>query len=171
MPYATGADLVLRFDHDLVGDLATDDRETQTRANVIDHPVVLMALLEAEGQINAALRYGNKYKAGDLEGLTGSGLEYLKGLVCDLTMSRLFNRRPESCPENADAIRDRAMLLIDKLRGGENIFDLPANIDATLIDHSGPNALDLDARADMTTRMGPYFPPPVTRLPKSQGGR
>jgi hypothetical protein len=42
--YATGNDLTTRYDIDLVGDLATDDRATLDRASVPGHVAVVAAL-------------------------------------------------------------------------------------------------------------------------------
>lgn len=168
--YATGNDLILRYDVDLIGDLATDDRRTLDRDEIATNAVVAAALSEASGQINSALIVGGAYKPADLAGLTGIDADYLAGLVCDLAMLRLFQRRPEATPDYAEAIRARVAELLEMLRIGRNVFNLAPTVDATILDHDGPTAVALSDRNGLAERMHRYFPQPASRLPKAQGG-
>lgn len=169
MAYATGDDLALRYDIDWVGDLATDNRESLSRGAVATHPAVLVALDGASGQVQAALIQGGQYSVDDLATLTGVNAAYLADLVCGLAIIRLWERRSEAIPSNAEAVQAKWWGLIEKLEKGGNIFDLPAQLDATIVDHAGPTAVQLQNRNDMTVR-NKLFPPPITRLPRSQGG-
>jgi len=168
--YATGDDLILRYDVDLVGDLATDNRRSLDREEIPSHAVVISALSEASGQVNSAMIVGGAYTPSQLSSLTGIDRDYLAGLVCDLAMLRLFMRRPEATPSYADDLRNRVAELLEALRRGRNIFNLPATVDATILDVDGPTPVDLRDRNSLTERMGRYFPHPAARLPKSQGG-
>ncbi|MAI41372.1 MAG: hypothetical protein CMP95_02825 [Gammaproteobacteria bacterium] len=169
MAYATGDDLALRYDIDWVGDLATDNRESLSRGAVASHPAVQVALDGASGQVQAALIQGGQYSVDDLATLTGVNKAYLADLVCGLAIIRLWERRSEAVPDNAETIQAKWWGLIEKLEKGGNIFDLPAQIDATIVDHTGPTAVQLQNRNDMTVR-NKLFPPPITRLPRAQGG-
>lgn len=169
MAYATGDDLALRYDIDWVGDLATDNRETLSRGAVATHPAVLVALDGASGQVQAALIQGGQYSVEDLSTLNGVNAAYLRDLVCGLAIIRLWERRSEAVPDNAETIQAKWWGLIEKLEKGGNIFDLPAQVDATIVDHAGPTAVQLQNRNDMTVR-NKLFPPPITRLPRAQGG-
>ena len=171
MAYADGSDLIKRYDWELVGDSATDDRDTLSRPEVLTHANVLSSLSGASGRINSALGYGAKFTPDDLEQLEGDDLEYLKDLVCDLAMVRLGQRRGENgLGGMIDGIRDNAEKLLELIRNGDNIFNLPQVLDASLVDTDGPTAIELVDRNDLTVRMGRYFPTPAHRLPLSQGG-
>jgi hypothetical protein len=54
------------------------------------------------------------------------------------------------------------------LRRGENVFGLPEEIAAGLVDTGGPSAVDLQNRNDLTVRMGRFFPAPAIRLPSGR---
>lgn len=169
MAYATGDDLAARYDIDWVGDLATDNREHLSRGAIATHPVVLAALDGASGQVQAALIQGGQYTPADLAGLTGVNKAYLADLVCGLAIARLYERRAESVPANAEATQQKWWTLLEKLEKGINIFDLPPQADATVVDHTGPTAVQLQNRNDLSVRSR-QFPPPITRLPRSQRG-
>tara|TARA_R110002167_G_scaffold58432_2_gene165562 strand:+ start:6399 stop:6914 length:516 start_codon:yes stop_codon:yes gene_type:complete len=169
MAFATGDDLANRYDIDWIGDLATDNREHLARGAISTHPVVLAALDGASGQVQAALIQGGQYSVVDLGSLTGINQAYLADLVCGLAIIRLWERRSEAIPANSEAIQQKWWGLIEKLEKGANIFDLPLQLDATIVDHTGPTAVQLQNRNDMTVR-NELFPPPITRLPRAQGG-
>jgi phage gp36-like protein len=169
MTYATGADLIARYDVDLVGDLSTDDRETQDRDLVASSPRVTVAIEDASGEVEAALLAGGRFTAIQLAGLTGFARSHLKRIVCGLAMAALYQRRPEAA--DADMIErltkdSRDALLA--LRRGENVFGLPEEIAAGLVDTGGPSAVDLQNRNDLTVRMGRFFPAPASRLPSGR---
>ncbi|MFZ9077503.1 MAG: hypothetical protein ACO23H_03145 [Alphaproteobacteria bacterium] len=170
MAYATGEDLAARYDIDWLGDLATDNREHLARDAVLTHPVVLVALEGASGQVQSALIQGGQYSVADLSSLSGVNKAYLADLVCGLAIARLYERRAEAIPANAEAQQAKWGALIEKLEKGVNIFDLPDQVDATIVDHSGPTAVQLHNRNDLTVR-SKQFPPPITRLPQAQGGQ
>lgn len=169
MAYADGNDLAARYDIDWIGDLATDNREHLSRGAVGTHPAVLAALDGASGQVQAALIQGGQYTVSDLSGLTGVNKAYLADLVCGLAIIRLYERRGESIPANAEASQQKWWSLLDKLANGANVFNLPSQLDATVVDHTGPTAVQLQNRNDLTVR-SKQFPPPITRLPTAQGG-
>lgn len=167
--YATGDDLIARFDVDLVGDLSTDEREPQSAGDVPTNSKVLTALEDASGEIDVALLAGGRYSAEQLEGLAGNSLAYLKRITCGLAIALLFQRRPEAADrEHIEMLTKEAREAIRLLKGGANVFGLQEHIEAGQVDTGGPTALDLEARRDVTIRMGRYFPGPQTRLPSSR---
>jgi phage gp36-like protein len=167
--YATGSDLISRYDVDLIGDLATDDRETLDRDSVADNVKVTTALADASGEVEVAMQAGGRYTVEQLQSLTGNSANHLKQIVCGLAMAALYRRRPEASRREMieDLTRD-ARDAIKSLRRGENVFGIVANIEATVPDIVGPSAIDLDNRNDLSVRMGRYFPSPATRLPRGQ---
>lgn len=169
MAYADGDDLVARYDIDLVGDLATDDRESLDRDDIPTHPHVLVALDDASGEIDAALKAGGRYTAAQLAGLTGNDLAFLKRIVCGLAIAAMHERRPEALDSaTVERLTKRALDAITELRGGKNVFGLEEHFEAGLPDTGGPTALDLETRNDLSTRMGRFFPSPDSRLPRGR---
>jgi len=163
--YATGTDLIARYDVDLIGDLATDDRETLDRDLVASNVKVATALADGSGEVEVALMAGGRYTIAQLQSLTGNSLNHLKQIVCGLAMAALYRRRPEAARREMieDLTRD-AREAIRSLRRGENVFGIAENIEATVPELTGPSAIDLEERNDVTVRMGRYFPGPATRL-------
>lgn len=167
--YATGDDLIARYDVDLIGDLATDDRETLDRDLVADHPKVQTALGDASGELEVALLAGGRYSVEQLESLTGNSLNHLKSIVCGLAMAALYRRRPEAAKrEHIEDLTEDARAAIKSLRRGENLFGLTEHIEASVPEITGPSAIQLDNRNGLSERMGRFFPLPATRLPRGQ---
>jgi phage gp36-like protein len=167
--YATGDDLVIRYDIDLVGDLSTDERESMDRDEVASSPRVAAALGDASGEVEVALLAGGRYSVEQLQGLSGNALNHLKQIVCGLAMAALYRRRPESADrEFIESITKNARDAIQALRRGENIFGLQEVIDAGIVELTGPSAIDIRNRNDLSVRMGRFFPQPASRLPRGQ---
>ncbi|MGV3486239.1 MAG: hypothetical protein ACO1RT_17605 [Planctomycetaceae bacterium] len=169
MAYATGADLTDRYDIDLIGDLATDERETLDRTEVATHPHVLTALEDGAGEIDAALLAGGRYTADQLAGLTGSSASYLKAINCGLAMAALHERRPEAVEATViERLTKRAQEAIQSLRRGDNVFGLQEHIDAGRVSYGGPTALELIDRNGLSERMHRFFPSTKSRLPRGR---
>ena len=166
---ATGADLLARYDVDLVGDLATDDRETQDRDLVPTLPKVLVALEDASGEVQAGLLAGGKYTVAQLDGLTGIARSHLKRIVCGLAMAALYQRRPEAADgEMIDRLTKDSRDALLAIRRGENVFGLQEEINASVLSIGGPSVIDYQDRNDLTFRMNRYFPSYDTRIPRGQ---
>jgi phage gp36-like protein len=167
--YATGSDLIARYDVDLIGDLATDDRETLDRDLVADSGKVATALADASGEVEVAMMAGGRYTIENLQTLAGNSANHLKQIVCGLAMAALYRRRPEAASRELieDLTRD-AREAIRSLRRGENVFGIQANIEAMIPELTGPSAIDHEDRNDLSVRMGRYFPSPASRLPRGQ---
>lgn len=165
--YATGEDLIIRYDIDLVGDLSTDERESQDRDNIPTSPRVLAALADASGEVEVALLAGGQYTVEQLQSLAGNSRNHLVQIVCGLAMAALYRRRPEAVDkEHIDSITRDAREAIKALRRGENVFGIQTAIDASVLEMTGPTAIELDRRNDLSVRMGRFFPEPITRLPR-----
>ncbi len=170
--YATGKQLTERYDIDWIGEMASDDRSTLAQAEVPQHPAVITALAGASGRVNSALIVGAKYTPDQLVGLEGTDDgEYLADLVCNLAIIKLCRRRPEATPvDMIGDLRDETETQLELLRKGANIFNLEANVEATLVDTDGPTAVELIQRNGLGVRMRRFFPEPAQRLPLAQGG-
>lgn len=164
--YADGNDLVARYDIDLVGDLATDDRESLDRLAIVSHPRVDTALTDASGEVEVALLAGGRYTVAQLQGLQGNAMNHLKQIVCGLAMAALYRRRPESADaEFIKSITEDARAAVLALRRGENVFGIVEVIEAGIQETTGPSALDIRHRNGLTERMSRFFPTAQSRLP------
>lgn len=158
MSYATPADLIARYDSRDVGDLADDTGSQVAVADLPTDPNVLASLADASGDIDSALRAGNRYTTDDLAGLSGNSLSKLKRVVCDIAMAYLYGRRPAHNPERLKAFEERAHAALERLRKGENIFDLDETADAGVIDHEYPTAASIDKLNLIRDRVHNYYP-------------
>jgi phage gp36-like protein len=163
MPYATPADLIARYDARDVGQLCSDDKTAVSTQDLVNNYICLTALNDASGDIDGALMVGNRYNAVDLATLTANSTYKLARVTCDLAMRYLIDRRPGWNPEKAKAIRELAEEHLERLRKGENTFNIQASMDAgepvvdgpTMMDFvTGPNALNL-----MRDRARNFYPP------------
>lgn len=167
--YATGADLVQRYDVDILGDLATDDREELDREVVPTHPNILAALLDASGEVDVALLSGGRYTPDQLANLTGNTKNHLVRITCAAAMALMCERRPDRVNlELAEAYRKTAKGHLEQLRRGENVFGIPAVVDAGSIDVVTVEAISIENLNLLPARMPRYFPGTEQRTPISR---
>jgi phage gp36-like protein len=165
--YATGTDLVARYDVDLVGDLATDSREPIEQSAVPNLPLVATALLDASGMIDVHLATGGRYTPSDLEALSGNSVYHLKRITCDVAMGLLLQRRTDmKYQELAEKVVAGSKQHLMALARGENIFGISSVQDAGTIECQTISAVNIDNRNVLTSRMDRYFPPSGTLVPR-----
>lgn len=132
----SGADLLSRFDPDSIARLASDDRAaTLSRADTATHANVLTAISDAKGRFMAAVQFGGRYRATDLDNLTAESLEYAKRIVCTLAMAMLMGRRLGSHGEERQRLVQEAQMALDFLSAGKDVFTLSPHLDAGLLEH------------------------------------
>jgi phage gp36-like protein len=124
MSYASPADLIARYDRNDVGMLCSDDKRAVSEVDLPTNQQCLVALLDASGMVDSALFVGNRYSAADLANLTDNSTGLLKRVICDIAMGLLINRRPGWNPEKAKAIWELADSHLERLRNGENTFNI-----------------------------------------------
>ena len=120
--------------------------------------------------VEAALLVGNRYSVADLQGLTDNSLGLLKRVVCDIAMALLADRRPGWNPERSKALHEAADDHLERLRKGENTFNIQASMDAGEPVADGPTAMGYDFQhlnlfRDRATR---FFGPRL--MPFGRGG-
>ena len=166
MSYATASDLAARFDANIIGDLASDTGESVPVDQLVNSSAVTVALADSSGQVDAALSVGKQYIVEDLEDLTGTALALLKRIVCQLAMIYLMERRQENLgSERLKSMTEAVEEYLDKLRSGDRIFGIPANLDASLPDLDGPSTLNHANMNLITTRTRNFYPDVAQRLP------
>lgn len=165
MSYATPADMLARYDARVIGDLVGDIGEQVPSAALESNAVLLTFLEEASGEVDVALAFGGRYKPEELQSLTGPTQQLLKRMVCDIAIANLMRRRIPSKPEELEACAaaaKRADEHLKKLHGGEEIFPLPAVVEATKAEVVGPSTLDYAGMQLTRDRTRHYFPHRVT---------
>lgn len=125
MAYATGDDLLSRYDARVLGDLVRDDGVRSSPAELALDEMVETALSAAEGELNSRVLKGNRYRVEDLSALSGPDSEFLKDIVCTLAFFWLHRRR--SWVEISDSMREARKMVNETLKAlseGEAIFNL-----------------------------------------------
>jgi phage gp36-like protein len=168
MAYATGQDLAIRFDVGTIGDLSQDCREEQDEYDAVNSPVVLKFLEEASGMVDVALQAGGMYDPAKLATLTGSNLEHLKRVVCTIAMSNLLKRRTsDALFEASKHLDEQASQYLKDLQNGKNVFGIPENKVASVIEHQHVSAAEINNLNLLPSRMGRFFPGTDSRTPRS----
>lgn len=171
MPYASPADLCARYDRNDIGQLCSDTKNAVSPVDLTNDPICLAMLNDASGEIDGALMVGGNYTAADLAtGLTPNSTFKLIRICCDLAMWYLIQRRPGWNPEKAKAIREIAESHLEKLRNGENVFNIAANIAAGDPIVEGPTTLDFQYLGLIRDRVRNFYPPRVIPRQLPSGG-
>ncbi len=166
MSYAAASDLLARYDARTVGNLCSDNGVTVSIAALASDTKLQAALDDASGEIEAALLQGDRYETTDLSALTGNSLAYLKRICCTIAMARLWERRPYLDDEGAEKAINAARAALDRLRKGENIFNVAAVVEAgkpDIVTPSVTSIASLDLVVDRARVNNGYYP--QRRLP------
>lgn len=156
--YATGAQLLERYDARVLGDLVADDNTQVAAAALPANSIIVAALEDASGDIEAALFVGRRYSPADLSGLTGNSQKHLIRITCDIAVSYLLRRRVEQNPERAAAQAQLAESHLEMLRDGVNVFGLDPQMDAGKPTTTGPSTPDFTNLNLIRDRTRNYYP-------------
>jgi phage gp36-like protein len=143
--HATSNDLIARYDVRTLGDLCADGQRVDA-GSLSGNTAIQVALATAKAQVLAALRQADRYSVADLEGLTGPSQDLLVHVECLIAFSILWDRRPWNEERGESRAVKQAHDLLEQLRNGVNVFDLPKVIDAELSDAPGVPAAVLNRR-------------------------
>lgn len=179
VPYATGDDLIKRYDIDLIGDLCQDSREEldwqSDLTTLTEHDNVVSALEDASGEIDSAMQAGGRYTPEQLQALITPAVasdanntkKHLIRITCAIAMSILVERRLDKVSmETADWLRKTAKGFLDQLRRGENVFGIAEVVASGTIDVATVKAVEITNLNLMTERMPRYFPGTAQRTPR-----
>jgi phage gp36-like protein len=159
MAFASANDLTNRYDYRLIGDLCSDEMSELTLGQVLAEAKVSSALDDAAGEIVVGLQTGGNYTEEDLNELDGLNQSHLIRVNCDLAMCLLIQRRPNRVNiEVAEKICEAARGHLNRLRKGENIFGIPAKVEAGNLSVSHMSAMQLESLNLIPDRMARYFP-------------
>lgn len=119
--YITVAELAERYDTRTLGQLSSDDG---TEATVDSNNAILLNAIEVgSSDVESAALRGGRYTTTDLAALQTADDWSLKGLVAQIAIVRLHERRPSTLPDFISEMRlanDRAL---KDLREGNMIFN------------------------------------------------
>ena len=168
MSYATGEDLIQRYDVRTIAALAWDEGEQMDLADVATHPNVLTALEDASGEMDVNLIVGGRYTPAQLAGITGNSLSHRKRITCAVAMAALFERRPGLLTETSEAIAKTARGHLASLARGENVFGIVEleNGAAANVSVETLHATEIDSLNLLPGRMSAYFPGTAQRTPR-----
>jgi len=172
--YASASDMLDFYDIRTIADLISDNSTRKggspdpTPAVVIVDTKLARALKWASGVIEAACLRARRYHPGDLHALDGVSKELLIGLVCDLTMARLYRRRPDKGP--IPPFVEAAMQMLDALANGERIFSFEENEEAGLPQSHVDTAQQIEERAMVPQQAVRYFGVCADQLNPYQSG-
>lgn len=144
MAYATPDDLKKRYDARTLGDLSSDAGVRMQPSDFSSSPILLAALEDASGEIDASLLQGKRYTAAQLAALTGNSLAHLKRLTCEIAYGLLWERRSYVDDDRRYAAMDRAKQTLNRLRRGEIVFDVEEVKDAGLPSITGPTRVSVE---------------------------
>lgn len=144
--YATPTDLLDRKSAETIGDLVTDSSSTPPDATaLLTDDKVQAALDSAAGAIEAALLVAGRYTVDQLAELAALSIEnnplnandvrynsraHLVQMNCDIAMAYLFARKPTMMTDQYKAALELQDLYLERLRKGENVFNLQDPIEA-----------------------------------------
>lgn len=158
MAYATPLELLERKDARDIGDLVSDTETPVSPADLPSNTNLLAALDDASGDIEAALLVGGKYTTDDLDGLTGNSRYHLVRITIEVAMYHLLRRRPEANLDQLEYYSKLRDSYIEPLRGGSNVFNIPAHLAAGKADVSGPTTQQYNDLNLVRDRVRNYFP-------------
>jgi|SRR5579884_1361147 len=165
MSYAQPSDLLARYDARVLGDLVNDAGTRQTPTQLLTDPNLAAALASAAGTVNAAALVGQRYTVGELSALTGDDLAFLVNVNCALAFGLLNQRRgndPMKFPAYAEARE-----VLDMLRDGKAIFNVPADVAAGTPQDQFPSAAAYAAINLLRDAAGRYFAVRRRQVPAS----
>lgn len=159
MSYATPADLIARKSASTLGALASDSGAEVAAGELATNSKILAALISASGAVEAALLVGGRYSVSDLTGLPTNAAGYLKQIVCDIAMAYLYARKPTYSSDDYKAALDLQETHLERLRKGQNIFNIDQVIDAGAPSVASPSVAEIQSQLLIRDRAYRYYPP------------
>jgi hypothetical protein len=117
---------------------------------------LLRILMEASGQVEAAVGAAGAYSPTALQELTGASKAFLEKLVRDLALWPCYQRRPDLW-SGVPAVYEVAVGLLNAISGGQNVLGLQENIDAGHMELTVDGPCDPWARNSVVTNAFGYF--------------
>jgi phage gp36-like protein len=156
--YAAPADLIARKSVQTLGDLCSDSGTRVTPTGLLSDPNLQAALDSASGEIDAALLVCGRYQPSDLTGLAGNAKAHLVRICCEIAWCFLLSRKPTYESEQYKAAMELQDVYLERLRKGENVFNVAANIAAGTPKFDAPSVATVESKLFIRDRTQNYFP-------------
>lgn len=127
MAYADIDDFRNRYDSRFIDQLSSDDNSTAP-----DNDKIQASLDDAASKINLAVLQGSQYTISQLNALVAGGDTTLVRINCDLALSFLCQRRAMGLPSRFEGVLRGTFELLDMLRNGQRVLNVPENRTADL---------------------------------------
>ncbi len=118
----TGSDLTARKDARTIADLVSDSGSPISETAVANHPKVIVALEDAEGEVVGNLQAFGRYTVESLGLLTGSAQAFLKRVIAEIAMINLIVRRPDLSSEDLERHEKIRSQWLERLQQGNMIL-------------------------------------------------
>jgi phage gp36-like protein len=160
MGYATGADMLQRYDARLLGDLVSDDGTQVSVANLPTNGNLVALLTDAQAAIDAALFVGNRYTVAQLTTLSTTAQSFLRRLNCDLCLIYLKRRRGVFNSEKDGDLLKECDARIKGLRDGEDLLmqAVDTEAQASTLELDAPTMIPVLRRQTIRNQVRNYFP-------------
>lgn len=126
----SNSDFAKFADDRLLKELATDTNSDAT--TLVGNDIITYALLRAGEEVAAAATISGTYSTTDLETLATANNAFLLGLVADLALCYLYERRGSDVPETVKAKANRSNGVLNDIRDGKRVLALADNRTAGL---------------------------------------
>jgi phage gp36-like protein len=167
--YASVTDIIARKSVQTLGDLVSDDGVRVVQADLIGPPVnaVLQAALDsAAGEIEAACLVGGRYTVENLIAIFAAAAasslrntrSHLVRINCEIAYTFLLSRKPSYSVEDYKAAMELQEVYLERLRKGENVFNIAANIEAGTPSVAIPTVVSVQAKGFIRDRTLNTFP-------------
>lgn len=154
--YATGAQMIERYDVRLLGDLVSDDDTRVASGSVAESARLVACLADASAQMDRALMAANRYTKAQLDAIKADGDASLIRLCCDLTLGLLFAARGTGPSDGHRRIIDDANDALDMILAGKHALNLDVARTAGLTSAQTPTLVDQGNMGRVT--VSPFFP-------------
>jgi hypothetical protein len=154
----TGTDLTARKDARTIADLISDSGSPVAETAVPNHPKVIVALEDAEGEVVGNLQAFGRYTIESLSLLTGSAQSFLKRVIAEIAMINLIVRRPDLSSEDLERHEKIRSQWLERLQQGNMILaDENTDDSASRVSIDGAT-LGETANLNMVRDRSRYFP-------------
>lgn len=154
----TGTDLTARKDARTIADLISDSGSPVAETAVPNHPKVIVALEDAEGEVVGNLQAFGRYTIASLSLLTGSAQSFLKRVIAEIAMINLIVRRPDLSSEDLERHEKIRSQWLERLQQGNMILaDENTDDSASRVSIDGAT-LGETAELNMVRDRSRYFP-------------
>lgn len=160
MPFATGSDMLARYDARLLGDLVRDDGTQEPSVSLAANANLTAAITDATAVIQSAIVVGNRYTLSQISSLSDSSESVLRRICCDLALIYLKRRRGKFNAENDGPLLESVEASIKSLRDGENLLMIGTATEspASVAELSVPTLVTIQNRHTLRDTVKNYFP-------------